>query len=266
MNRSIGTSKTLIIDFLLFLGFGVIAIAITIIGMSAFPGNNLFPVLMRLIIILFILVVSFYVNYKLSRKNLLNYEILHFKTSLIKYYLGGIVLGCLLIATIWTIVYFVYPFEIVKNVHSKSDLVPDLVITYVLGNTLEELLFRGFLLLASIKLFGRIGGVILVSLLFGLFHLQGAGLSMVVTTFTMSLLFIAVIFYTGSIWTAVTFHITGNFLLHTLGFDGASNGMFQIKILASNYNGLFITLILEIVVISFALVIYLGSKKRIKMT
>jgi len=209
---------------------------------------------------------TYYVNYKLSRKNLLNFDILKFKPRFIKYYLGGILLGALLIATIWAIIYVIYSFEIVKNPYSKINLAND-VISYSLGNTFEELLFRGFVLLASVKLFGKIGGVFFVSLLFGLFHLQGtgltsAGLSMIMTTFTMSLLFISVIYYTKSIWTAATLHITGNLLLHTLGFDGATNGIFQIKFATSNINGHFITLIYETVVIIFALLIYLRAKEQ----
>jgi membrane protease YdiL (CAAX protease family) len=151
------------------------------------------------------------------------------------------------------------------NTYSKVNLFAD-IISYSLGNTLEEFLFRGFLLVASTKLFGKMGGILFISLLFGLFHLQGLGLGsegwcMVTTTFTMSLLFISVIYYTKSIWTAVTLHITGNLLLHTLGFDGASNGMFQIKFSTSNINGHFIALIYEMVVMLFALFIFSRSKK-----
>ncbi|MEI6950116.1 CPBP family intramembrane glutamic endopeptidase [Paraflavisolibacter sp. H34] len=208
-------------------------------------------------------------NFKFSRKNLLVFDTLKFKPGGIKYYLGGIVLGCLLIATIWTIVYLIYPFEIRKNPYSKINLGTD-IISYSLGNTLEELLFRGFILVASVKFWGQIGGVLFVSLLFGLFHLQGTGLtanglSLVMTTFTMSLLFISVIYFTTSIWTAVTLHITGNVLLHSLGFDGSNYGIFQIKFAASSINGLVLTLIYEIVVIAFALAIFIKGKSKYKM-
>jgi membrane protease YdiL (CAAX protease family) len=181
--------------------------------------------------------------------------------------LGGILLGCLLIAAIWAIIYVIYPFEIIKNPYSKINVAND-VIFYSLGNTFEELLFRGFVLLASVKLFGKMGGVFFVSLLFGLFHLQGTGLtseglSMIMTTFTMSLVLISVIYYTKSIWTAATLHITGNLLLHTLGFDGTNNGIFQINFTTSNINRDYITLIYETVVIIFALLLYSMAKKNI---
>lgn len=252
--------KTLIFDFILFLSFGVLLWIINIIGQSIFPGINMFPFLMRSTILLLILSLSYYINYKFSEKNLLNFDILKFKSGLIKYYIGGILLGGILIATIWTVIYLIYPFEILKNPNPKINLAIDIV-SYSFGNTFEEFLFRGFMLLASVKFFGKIGGVVFVSLLFGLFHLQGTGLtanglSMVITTFTMSLLFISVIYYSTSIWTAVTLHITGNLLLHSLGFDGTNNGMFQIKFAASNTNGLLLSFIYEIVVIAFALTFF----------
>jgi uncharacterized protein len=257
--------RALIFDFILFLSFGVLTWTINIVGQGIFPGNNLFPFLIRSAIVLFSLVLAYYVNYKFSKKNLLAFDILKFKSVSIKYYFGGIILGCLLITAIWAIIYLVYPFEIIKNPNSKINLAAD-VVSYSLGNTVEELLFRGFLLLAAVKCFGKIGGILFVSLLFGLFHLQGTGLTsqglgMVITTFTMSLLFIAVIYYTKSIWPAVTLHITGNLLLHTLGFDGTTNGMFQIKFATTNVNGHFITFTYEAVVLTFALLIYSGAKK-----
>lgn len=259
--------RTLIFDFTLFLFFGVIIWAINVIGQSIFSGSNLFPFLMRSVILMAGLALSYYLNYKFSKKNLLIFDILKFKTKLIKYYVGGIVLGCLLISTMWVIIYLIYPFEIIKNPNSKINLAAD-IISYTLANILEELLFRGFLLVASIKLFGKMGGVLFVSLLFGLFHLQGIGLtveglSMVLTTFTMSLLFISVIYYTNSIWTAVILHITANLLLHTLGFDGTNNGMFQVKF-ATPINGLIITLIYEVAVVAFALVIFVKEEKQIE--
>lgn len=252
--------RALIFDFILFLFFGILIWIINIIGQSSFSGNNLFPFLMRSLILLFNLTLSYYLNYKFSRKNLLIYNTLKFKSGIIKYYLGGIVLGCLLIATIWAIIYLIYPFEIIKNPYSKINLATD-IISYSLGNTLEELLFRGFILVASVKFFGKVGGILFVSLLFGLFHLQGTGLtveglSMVMTTFAMSLLFISVIYYTESIWTAATLHITGNLLLHTFGFDGTNHGLFNIRFFTSNVDGHILILIYEIVVIAFALVIF----------
>lgn len=259
--------RALIFDFSLFLLIGTFIWITNIIAQITFPGNNLFPFLMRSLVLSICLALSYQLNYRLSKKNLLNFDILEFKPGNIKYYLGGIVLGCLLIATIWAIIYLIYPFEIIKNPYSKINLPNDLI-SYSLGNTFEELLFRGFILVASVKFFGKVGAVLFVSLLFGLFHLQGTGLtveglSMVMTTFTMSLLFISVIYYTGSIWTAATLHITGNLLLHTFGFDGTNHGLFNIRFVASNVDGHITVLIYEMVVIAFALILFGIGKKQI---
>jgi len=260
-------NRTLKVDIILFIFFGILIWIINITGQSSFPGNNMFPFIMRSLILLFGLILSYFLNYRFSRKNKLTFKTLNFKSENIKYCLVGIVLGCLLIATIWAIIYLIYPFEIIKNSYSKINPVAD-IISYSLGNTLEELLFRGFILVASVKLIGKVGGVLFVSLLFGLFHLQGTGLNveglnMVLTTFTMSLLFISVIYYTASIWTAATLHITGNLLLHTFGFEGANNGLFNIRFSASNVDGHITILIYEIVVIAFALIIFRKGKKQL---
>src|SRR4030095_12158388 len=111
-----------VFDFILFLSFGVLIWTINIIGQSIFPGNNLFPFLIRSAILLFLLALTYYVNCKFSRKNLLIFDMLKFKSGFIKYYLGGILLGCLLIGTIWATIYVLYPFEIIKNPYSKINL------------------------------------------------------------------------------------------------------------------------------------------------
>jgi membrane protease YdiL (CAAX protease family) len=259
--------RALLFNFGLFLLFAGTIWVINVIVQSSFPGNGLFPFVSRSILLVCLLALSYYVNNKFSKKNSLNDSILKFNSRFIGQYLSGGILGCLLIAAIWAVMYLIYPFRIINNSLSKISLATD-IISYGLGNTLEELLFRGFLLLASVKLFGKTGGIFFVSLLFGLFHLQGIGLTregltMVMTTFTMSLLFISVIYYTKSIWTAVTLHITGNLLLHTLGFDGANNGLFQIKFATSNTNGHLTSFIFEIIVITFSLLLFFRAKKQI---
>jgi membrane protease YdiL (CAAX protease family) len=260
------SNRRLLVSLVLFLIFGMTVWAIAIWSEILFPGNDLFPAFIRSFLMAGLLAMTFYLNYKLAARNELGVEALIFRPGLVKQYLGGIFLGFLLPVTIWTITYLFFPFEILKNADAGVDWVT-VVISYCLGNTLEELLFRGFLLLAALKLFGKTGGVIFVSLLFGLFHLPGLGftqegLVMIMTTFSMSLLFIAVIFYTRSIWTAVFLHITGNLLLHTVGFDGGTGGLLLIKFSAPLINGAVITVIYETVVVGFALCLFFKSKQH----
>lgn len=188
--------KALIFNFILFILLGVFIWSTNIYGQTFFPSNSFFPFFIRSIISASLLVLAYYLNLKFCEKNELNREILKFKSKSINHYFSGVILGCILIVTMWAILYLIYPFEIIRN--HESTIVPFFdIVSYSLGNTLEEFLFRGFILLASVKLCGKIGGILFVSFLFGLFHLPGLGatkegLSMVMTTFTMSLLFIAV--------------------------------------------------------------------------
>jgi membrane protease YdiL (CAAX protease family) len=264
--NSILTYRNFKIDFSLFILFGVLAWFINVVSQSIFPSNNLIPLLVRSAISLSILTACYYINFIFIRKNSLNTDMVKFKPESTIRYLSGIMFGSAVIATIWIVVYMFHPFAVVRNASSTTNVAVD-IITYSLSNTLEELLFRGFLLLAAVKLLGEMIGILFICLLFGLFHLQGTGLtpeglSMVITTFTMSLLLISIIFYTKSIWPAVTFHITGNLLLHTFGFDGQSNGKFQLKFASTHINGNLVTLIYEIIVIVFALLFYFKTPKN----
>lgn len=259
--------STLRSHFILFIPLGALIWTINLFGQLSYSGYRFQPFLVRSLILAGLLILSYSINNRFSKKNGLNRDILKYKPTTLKHCLSGCILGFLLIAAMWGIMYLVYPFEIISNPGLK--VVPGLdIISYSLGNTLEELLFRGFLLLAAVKLLGKTGAVFVVSLLFGLFHLPGLGLTvqgltMVITTFTMSLLFIAVIDYTASIWTAVTLHITINLLLHTSGFDGAGNGLFHMKFAASGINRLIFTLVYEIVVIAAAALSFMKGKNAI---
>ncbi|MDQ1162449.1 membrane protease YdiL (CAAX protease family) [Chryseobacterium sp. SORGH_AS 447] len=261
------SNKVLIFHFALYIVSGGLIWTINLLGQLRFSGYNFLSFFNRSVILIGLVTISYYLNNKFSKKTSLENDILKFKLKYLKHYLNGCVLGFLLIAVMWGILYLIYPFEIVRNHNPKVILGID-IISYSLGNTLEELLFRGFLFLSAVRLFGKTGAIFLISLLFGLFHLPGLGLtmqglSMVITTFTMSLLFIAVIYYTESIWTAVVLHITINILLHTVGFDGAGNGLFNIEFAASDINGLFFTLVCETVVIASAIVLFIRGKKAI---
>lgn len=263
--NTIPSHKALLLDSISFIFCGIILWAVNIFGQTVFPVNNFFPFLIRSLILLSILLVCYYLNYKFIRKNQLKLNTLKLKSSFSKYYFGAAVLGVLIIATIWTITYLIYPFSLSRNPGSTVVPVID-IISYGLGNTLEELLFRGFLLLSAVTFLGKAGGLLFVSFLFGLFHLPGfgltrEGLSMVITTFTMSLLFVSVIYYTESIWAAVILHIIGNILLHTLGFDGMNHGLFLVKFASSHTNRALLILIYEVVVLVFSLALLLKHKK-----
>ena len=100
--------------------------------------------------------------------------------------------------------------------------------SYLLGALLEEMLFRGFLLLFFTKLFGWRTGLLIMALPFGLYHLAG-GISLVTSTTMFSFIFGLAFVLTGSLWTAVFLHATVNILLHAItGLDGAGNSIYTL--------------------------------------
>lgn len=259
-------TRTLISDIFFFLFLGGIIWTLAVIGTNSTPGSAAIALLIRATTFIALLVITWLLNCRLIKKNALSCEFLKFHPSLYKKYLTGVLTALLLIITIWVITYPIYPFHIRRNPAAQVKWIESAGF-YCLGNTLEELLFRGFLLTGAVKLFGKITGIAFICLLFGLFHLQGTGLNsgavaMIITTSSMSLLLIAVIFYTKSIWPAVTLHITGNILLHLLGMDGAGNGLLLIDFSQRLVNPYGLTIIYEVVVIGFAAVLFYKSAQK----
>jgi len=103
---------------------------------------------------------------------------------------------------------------------------------YLLNNTLEELMFRGFLLLILIRIVDWQLAALIMALPFGLFHLPYigftmAGLKMVLTTMTLSFMFSYTFILTGSLFTAIAVHVSMNIVNHALlGLDGAGNATY----------------------------------------
>jgi membrane protease YdiL (CAAX protease family) len=96
---------------------------------------------------------------------------------------------------------------------------------YFGSNFTEELMFRGYLLLILRRSLASGRAILIVSLLFGLFHLPGlsgiVALNMICTTALFSCILCLVFIKTRSLWTAVGMHVVGNTLLHrVLGMSG----------------------------------------------
>ena len=93
----------------------------------------------------------------------------------------------------------------------------------------EELIFRGYALVALSRYMGRPKALWTLALAFVLFHLPGMGMGMtaakmVATTAAMSFVFSYSFLLTGTLWTAIALHAAVNILLHTVtGLDGAGN-------------------------------------------
>jgi uncharacterized membrane protein len=134
--------------------------------------------------------------------------------------------------------------------------------SYFWGNFLEELIFRGFLLIVLSNMIGWRKAVWVMALPFGFFHLPGigfsiAGLKVIATTATYSLIFSYAFILTGSLWTAIGVHVTSNILLHAIaGLDGANRAMFQPTFnekFPVNYDAGFLTFLISAAIVSFFL-------------
>jgi membrane protease YdiL (CAAX protease family) len=146
-------------------------------------------------------------------------------------------------------------------------------ISYLLGNSLEELMFRGFLFIIFSQLAGWGISALIMALPFGIFHLQGTGLSMdglkiFTTTACYSFVFSLSYVLFRSMWTAISVHVVSNIFLHTLtGLDGANKAMFTPAFERSwpkGYDVSFIVVIFSAIIISglLLLLIVLFDKKR----
>lgn len=130
---------------------------------------------------------------------------------------------CLMAGVLWVLV----PFHWEPGVLTGSGLGWRLL-EYVGGNCGEELMFRGYLFLALARWMGMGRALLVVSVMFGLFHLPGlsgaAAIAMVCTTALWSILFGLAFAKTGSLWTAMGVHAAGNTVLHrVMGLSGAES-------------------------------------------
>lgn len=84
----------------------------------------------------------------------------------------------------------------------------------------EEIIFRGVLLATFIPLYGVLWGIVLQSVLFGLWHLRSllfmspkrVAVQILYTGFILGPIFALITLWTGTIWIAVILHFINNFL------------------------------------------------------
>jgi len=96
--------------------------------------------------------------------------------------------------------------------------VPFAAVGYLTGNFVEELLFRGYLLIALSRWLGVTRALWMLAVAFGLFHFPGlapvAMAKMMLTTGAMHFVYAYAFLATRSLWAAVALHAVGNTLLH----------------------------------------------------
>jgi len=149
------------------------------------------------------------------------------------WFLVGCAMAVPLIFGIAALLRLLVPFHWVAGELRWHEL-PGQFARYLLGNSVEELIFRGYLLVTLRRSLGLARALAITALLFGLFHLPGmsgmAALKMICTTAAMSVVFALAYLRTGSLWTAIGLHAATNLLLHrVLGGSGERQSLLQMQ-------------------------------------
>jgi membrane protease YdiL (CAAX protease family) len=218
--------------------FVFIAAALVAWGLHAaaqitFPSQNTVPYLIRTGIALILNLALIQLSFRLLNMNGLPASILSLalsKRSAVQF-LTGVFIGILAFALFAGLLYLFVPYHFARGRLSITSLVME-CFSYLVGSSLEELTFRGFLLVILTQQFGWRMAILAMALPFGLFHLPGLGLTlpglkMVATTASYSFVFSLSFVLTRSLWTAIGVHVFSNILLHSLlGLDGMNTAVF----------------------------------------
>lgn len=205
-----------------------ICIGSSVAGQMFFPGSNILPHTVRMVLTAAGTIVLAVGSERLLARQFGDNATLGLRPS--GKAVVGLVGGCfaaflwigLLAAAFWLLV----PFHFERGSLTAREIVPA-AHQYFWSNFGEELVFRGYLLIVVSRAFGLRIALALLALFFGLFHLPGlsgiAAVKMIFTTAAASYFFAAVFLATGTLWTAVALHFMGNVALHKIsGLDGGA--------------------------------------------
>jgi membrane protease YdiL (CAAX protease family) len=222
------------VSIILFIVSAIAAWGINILGYSFFPSQNLMPFIARIAITFATDLALIYTSFHLLKLNNLPNKALGLSVSgkTVIDILSGAVIGVVAIAIIAALLFGFIPYHFVSGSMGGVQALQD-GISYLVGNTLEELMFRGFLFILLSRLIGWQKAALITAFLFGLFHLQGTGLTMdglkiVATTACFSFVFSFSFVLFRSMWVSIIVHAVSNLLLHTItGLDGANKAIYK---------------------------------------
>lgn len=257
---------------ILFCALAIAAWGLNFLGQFAFPSANVVPYFIRttitLIIVLLLIKLTVYLLNKCGLPgNLVGSPVV--RRVFVNLSIGTVI-GSVIILMLMTGLYLFNPFRIVNgNLHGWMLLRE--CYWYLLNNTIEELMFRGFLLLLLIRIVDWQRAALVMALPFGLFHLSYAGFfpegfKMVLTTMSLSFVFSYSFILTGSIFTAIAVHVSMNILNHAmLGLDGAGKAAY-IPVFSNrwpiNYDPGFIVTIVVGIAVAFLLFLLIKFRNR----
>jgi membrane protease YdiL (CAAX protease family) len=256
----------------LFIMLGASAWLLNVLGQIFFPSQNTIPFIISTTITALIVIFTIIGSIRLLKQNHLPTTVLGLSFSSRSFFnfLIGACIGILSLSLMGLVLYLFIPFHFSAGTLNGLQILKESY-SYFWGNFLEELIFRGFLLISLSNLIGWRKAVWVMALAFGLFHLPGtrfgiAGLKMIVTTALYSLIFSYAVILTGSLWTAIGVHVISNILLHTItGLDGANKAMFQPIFndkISINYDVSFLTFLITAIIISFFLFLLIKANTR----
>ncbi len=146
-------------------------------------------------------------------------------------FLLGCLGACLVMAVLIGALYVVLPFEWQRGSRSIHD-VGLAGANYLIGNSAEELLFRGYAFIALARAVGTTRALWLLALPFGLSHAPGLDAmalgKMILTTGAMHFVFAYAYLGTRSMWAAIALHALANVLLHAVSGFGQGTSAFDI--------------------------------------
>lgn len=146
-------------------------------------------------------------------------------------FLVGIVGACLFMAVLIAALAVASPFEWQPGSRSIRD-VGLAGLSYLCGNFVEELLFRGYALIALARVIGTTRALWILALPFGLFHAPGLDAmalgKMILTTGAMHFVFAYAYLGTRSLWAATSLHALANLLLHAISGWGQGASAFDV--------------------------------------
>lgn len=197
------------------------------VAWGAFPGTSVFQQLARILIPLALAAGLVVLNLRLFRRDGLPANALNLRPRQVGWFLVGGVIITPVILLIAAVISLGVPFHWERGGLTWTRVAWQFA-EYTVGNSAEELIFRGYLLLILMRHVGLASALLAMALLFGAFHLPGlsggTAVKMICTTAVGSYLFAYGYLITGSLWTAIGMHVWGNLLLHQiLGLTGGAS-------------------------------------------
>jgi len=201
---------------------------------GVYPAKTLFQTTCMLLIGAVFVGANIWLNRAFLQMDRLPKSALGLGVRKLPWFFAGCAIAVLVIFAMAGTLRLMVPFHWVPGALRLHEL-PGQFSRYLLGNSVEELIFRGYLLVMLRRWLGLPRALAISGVLFGLFHLPGmsgiAALKMVCTTAGMSVVFAMSFVRTKSLWTAIGVHVSANMLLHrVLGMSGEQQSLFRMQI------------------------------------